>query len=102
MGKVKVFKDRTEWRNSESLLHRLDGPAIEYSDGAKAWWVNGQLHRVDGPAIEYNNGTKEWYVNGQLHRVDGPAIECRGGYKEWWIEGQELTEDEFNMVVGQD
>jgi len=23
------------------------------------------LHRLDGPAIEYNNGNKEYYVNGQ-------------------------------------
>jgi len=21
-------------------LHRLDGPAIEFADGARAWWVN--------------------------------------------------------------
>ena len=34
----------------------------------------GKLHRVDGPAIEYSNGTKEWYINGKRHRLDDPAI----------------------------
>lgn len=25
----------------------------------------GQLHRDDGPAVEYPNGTKEWWLNGE-------------------------------------
>ena len=29
------------------------------------WWVNGILHREDGPAIEYNDGGKEWYLLGE-------------------------------------
>lgn len=45
-------------------LHREDGPAIEYPDGGKEWWVNGKLHREDGPAIEWSDGHKEWWVNG--------------------------------------
>jgi hypothetical protein len=27
--------------------------------------LNGQLHRTDGPAIEYADGDKSWYLNGQ-------------------------------------
>ena len=41
------------WRNPTGLVHREDGPAIEYADGAKAWYINGTLHREDGPAVEY-------------------------------------------------
>ena len=37
------------------------------------------LHREDGPAIEYANGNKHWYLNGKLHREDGPAIENANG-----------------------
>ena len=33
--------------------HRLDGPAIEWKYGTKAWWVDGKRHRLDGPAIEW-------------------------------------------------
>jgi hypothetical protein len=29
------------WRNEYGQLHRLDGPAVEWADGEKEWWVNG-------------------------------------------------------------
>ena len=93
---VKVYGDKTEWRNKKGQLHREDGPAREWANGDKSWWLKGQLHREDGPAIEYANGDKEWYLNGQLHRVDGPACEYANGDKQWWINGDVLTEEEFN------
>ena len=101
------------------ILHREDGPAVEYADGykawyidgkyhredgpaidaggCKAWWIDGKRHREDGPAIEYANGGKSWFINGKLHREDGPAIEYADGYKEWRINGERLTEEEFNF-----
>ncbi len=27
------------------------------------WRLNGQLHRTDGPAIEWADGNKRWYLN---------------------------------------
>ena len=27
-------------------------------------WVNGKRHREDGPAVEWNNGDKSWFLNG--------------------------------------
>ena len=42
---------------------------------------SGQLHREDGPAIEYHNGNKHWYINGVRHRTDGPACEDSDGSK---------------------
>jgi len=54
------------------------------------------LHRVDGPAIEYDDGSREWYLNGKLHREDGPAIEWADGSKEWFLNDKHLTEKEFN------
>ena len=38
--------------------HREDGPAVEYADGSKEWYLNGKLHREDGPACEYADGSK--------------------------------------------
>lgn len=35
-----------------------------YPNGSKFWWLNEELHREDGPAIEWLDGTKEWYLNG--------------------------------------
>ena len=84
------------WCNADGQLHRLDGPAIEYSDGTKSWWVNDLLHRLDGPAIERVDGYKAWWVNGKRHRVDGPAYEGADGTKAWHVNDEYLTEAEFN------
>ena len=53
------------------------------------------LHRENGPAVEYSNGDRVWYQNGLLHRIDGPAIEWRDGDKRWYINGVKMTESEF-------
>lgn len=76
--------------------HREDGPAVEWSDGSKTWYIGGKCHREDGPAIEWDDGSKEWYINGERHREDGPAIEYSNGGKAWYIYGKKLTEEEFN------
>jgi hypothetical protein len=54
------------------------------------------LHREDGPAVEWADGYKAWYLNGKRHREDGPAIENVHGYKAWYLNGERLTEEEFN------
>ena len=79
-----------------TIRHREDGPAIEYTDGSKEWYLNDKRHREDGPAIEDPNGYRAWYLNGKLHREDGPAIEWAEGDKDWYLNGEKLTEEEFN------
>jgi hypothetical protein len=27
------------------------------------WYVNGKLHRLDGPAVEWANGERKWWLN---------------------------------------
>ena len=73
------------WYNEEREYHREDGPAIEYVNGNKYWYINGKRHREDGPAVKYEDGSKAWYLNGKLHREDGPALERANGRKEYWI-----------------
>jgi hypothetical protein len=58
-GSKFYFKDK-----AMNILHREDGPAIEYASGTKAWVLNNRLHREDGPACEYADGSKYWYLNG--------------------------------------
>ena len=60
-------------------------------------WKNesNQFHRENGPAIEWSDGTKEWYLDGKLHRTDGPAVEWFDGDKYWYLNGVKLTESEF-------
>ena len=51
-------------------LHREDGPALIYPDGAQHWYLNGKRHREDGPAAIYPNGTQYWYRNGKEVRME--------------------------------
>ena len=91
-----------EWRGGRKTWylngkkHREDGPAVEDPYGYKEWWINGQHHREDGPAVVDPNGDEEWWFNGKLHREDGPALVWADGNKEWYLNGKELTEEEFN------
>tara|TARA_R110000822_G_scaffold139699_6_gene277288 strand:+ start:2251 stop:2613 length:363 start_codon:yes stop_codon:yes gene_type:complete len=91
--KVKVTNSETEWFNLNGERHREDGPAVEYTNGDKYWFINGKLHRGDGPAIEFANGDKYWYINGQYHREDGPAIELVDGTSSWYINGKRLYQN---------
>jgi len=94
--KVTVDKYNTvRWYNEQSQLHREGAPAIEWADGDKFWYINGELHREDGPAVEFLDGGKEWWNKDSLHRLDGPAVECASGHKAWYINGKQLTEKEF-------
>jgi len=79
--------------DGNKILHKEDGPAIEYADGDKEYWINGERHREDGPAVECTNGHKEYWINGKRHREDGPAIEYADGDKEYWINGKRHRED---------
>lgn len=68
--------------------------------GDKYWYNDdGLYHRLDGPACEYANGAKSWYVEGNLHRLDGPAIEWANGTKHWWVDGSSVTESEYPQAV---
>jgi len=92
----KVFENRTiKYVDHNGNFHREDGPAIEWINGAKFWYINGKKHRDDGPAIEFTNGHKEWWLNDKRHKADGPAIEFTNGNKKWFIYGEEFTEEEF-------
>lgn len=86
-GPAAEFTDGAKSWYKLGLRHRIGGPAIEYPDGGKEWWVEGLRHRLDGPALIYADGSKGWWQNGVPHRHDGPAIEHADGCKEWYIEG---------------
>jgi hypothetical protein len=84
------------------LLHRIDGPAIEYISGSKCWFQNGLRHRLNGPAEEWIDGDKCWYQNDLLHRIGGPAIEYYNGEKYWWFEGKLIdcnSQEEFERLI---
>ena len=92
------FKDK-----QMTIYHREDGAAVEYPNGYKSWYINGERHREDGPAIEWP-GYKAWFINGTRHREDGPAIEFSNGHKAWYLNAPEivLTMDEIAAKLGID
>ena len=60
------------WYVHGKLHRDNDLPAIEAvydvefkMHGYKSWHTNGKLNRLGGPAIEWTNGGKEWYINGE-------------------------------------
>ena len=98
---IRIDEDRNKYYYKDkamTILHRLDGPAVEWANGSKSWWVDGKQHRLDGPAVEWANGYKAWYVDDKCHRLDGPAIEYADGYKAWYVDGKHLSEHEFNAL----
>jgi hypothetical protein len=96
-----------EWANGDKewylngKLHRENGPALEWSNGDKSWFINGEIHREDGPAVIYIDGTQEWHLNGKLHRVDGPAV-IYSDEKGWYLKGKEYSQGEwFNLLTSE-
>jgi hypothetical protein len=72
-----------------------DGTTASEDDTSKT------LHREDGPAIEYANGAKTWYIDDKRHRADGPAAEYASGIQGWYIEGEYYTEEDFKDLINE-
>lgn len=81
------WKGHVFFTDAEGLLHCESGPAVEYDDGSKTWYVHGKIHREDGPAV-INRSGKYWHINGLQHREDGPAVKYWNGQQEWWYRGR--------------
>jgi len=52
----------------------LKGYEITEHVSARIWYLDGVVHRDDGPAIEYTNRPHSWYLNGikispEQHRI---------------------------------
>lgn len=105
--KVKFLKDKyyykdgttSERLDNTKVVHRVDGPAVEFIDGGKIWYFEGERHRLDGPAVEYTYGDTHWYVNGKLHREDGPAIIWPNGHQIWFLDDKELTKEQHTQSL---
>jgi hypothetical protein len=71
------------------------------TSGATMYMHDGLLHREDGPAVEYLNGDKEWRFNGRFHRLEGPAliiINPHRNMNKFFIMGIQLSKQEFDNI----
>lgn len=108
----KVVKDNgtVEYYNDNDKLHNLNGPAIEYSNGDKSWYKNGERHRENGPAIEWSN-INEYYLNNILYSKDEYYQKVKKTYlnnkqnskikstKPLNVDNGKLTEDEIFLLI---
>ena len=78
---------------------------IAENNGNKVWYKNCKLHREDGPACEYSNGSKFWFLNGieyseqEFNEKMNPTPTCNG--KVVTIDGKKykLTEIQNNPIL---
>jgi hypothetical protein len=78
---------------SEQYIKKVRFGTVYYKDEARTI-----LHREDGPAVEWYSGNLEWYLNDKRHRIDGPAIEGFDGKRSWYINGVFI----FRYYIGKD
>jgi len=80
----------------DALLSEFNGIVSFENHQGKEWSLNGLCHRINGPAMENSDGTKVWATYGRIHRDDGPAIEGADGTKHWYINDVQIqTIDEY-------
>ena len=98
---IDIF-DNKKWKLPNGDLYREDGPAVEYRNGNKFWYLNNKRHREDGPAIEFKGSKNQWYLNGKQHREDGPAVEYSNGEKCWYLNNRLYKIQRNNITVERD
>lgn len=69
-------------------------------EGDFFYFSNGLLHRSDGPAVEFKSGIEFWINNGNFHREDGPAItnNKNSKYNEYWLNNKRATSEEIKNI----
>ncbi len=80
------------------VFHRIDGPAIVYSNGGYVWCTYGTFTRTNGPAVCLANGEEWWYYNGIPHRIGGPAHTQKCGNVEYYIMGVNYSDNLYKFA----
>lgn len=65
-GKFKINERIVWWK--DDLIHREDGPAIEYEDGSKKWFLNG----VEYTEEEFNQWLAKQELNKKFNSIFAP------------------------------
>ena len=66
-----------DWKShKQSVETRVDEFGIRWT------FLDGKYHREGGPAVEYLNGTKSWYLNGERLSLEDYIQELKARGKE--------------------
>lgn len=86
----------TKYQKDRDIPEDFTGIAV-FPSGTRKHFKNGLLHRVGGPAIEWSTGAESYYFEGLHHRRDGPAFKISEEGKKkwkWYLHGKEVTAEE--------
>jgi len=69
-------------------------------EGTRCWFYKDVWHRENNkPACVWTDGFKAWYINGERHRENGPAVEWENDEKEWWLNDEIYTENDYKFEI---
>ena len=75
-----------EW--VKSLTNRyIDPIRFRYDEPIRYWDSNSKLHRSNGPAVDFNDGDWVWRLHGKQHRYYGPSDRFSKKYY-WFVHGR--------------
>lgn len=64
---VEVYSSGNRYWYQNDKLHRHDGPAVEFADGYRAWWIDG----VQLTEKEFNQQTQKPTCENKTVVIDG-------------------------------
>lgn len=94
-GEIVWYKDK-----DLKTIGRLDGPAIENTNGYQAYVVDGKFHRLGGPAQIWDENNYNYFEDDKLHRLDGPAcVRSNPNANQYFIKGKCFSKEQFDQEV---
>jgi hypothetical protein len=76
MEELPVFK---AGKGGNSLVPSNYTGIVLWYNNAREWRRNGLTHREDGPAFEFSDGVKAWYLKSEYVECDVKLVHC-GNY----------------------
>jgi hypothetical protein len=49
----------------EQIKEKYIPKCVVSANSTKEWRLNGKRHREDGPAVEWTDGSKQWWIHGE-------------------------------------
>jgi len=94
-----IFKEKNRIIYCKDKYYKnFDNIRLFHFDDDIQYYKGYIIHREDGPAIEWDEGDEEWIVNGKLHREDGPALTWCNQNK-WWLNNKQYSKEEYWNII---
>ena len=63
LDKYSCYNDIFYYKKDTHIAHNPYGPAHTSKNGYKAYWIEGKIHRIDGPAVIYSDFEEQYWIN---------------------------------------